>query len=112
MLLLQASRSAAPELQLRARHVPRVPAVPEALRMRTKGEAAEVCPSAASAAEERFVVTRGLGRGVIRACRDPTLAAPRCRKSNFVPLDAVLEWYRILRTLPGMEAAVAAQKEK
>jgi len=41
-----------------------------------------------------------------------TVAAPRCRKSNFALLDAILEWYTILRTLPGMEAAVAAQKQK
>ena len=40
------------------------------------------------------------------------LAAPRCRKSNSGLLDAVLEWYKILRTLPGMEAAIAAQKLK
>jgi DNA invertase Pin-like site-specific DNA recombinase len=41
-----------------------------------------------------------------------SLAAPRCRKSNSGLLDAVLEWYKILRTLPGFDAAVTAHHQK
>lgn len=38
-----------------------------------------------------------------------SLAAPRCRKSNSRLLDELIAWYEVLRTLPGMEAALAGK---
>jgi hypothetical protein len=44
-------------------------------------------------------------------CQNIILAAQRCRKSNSGLLDAILEWYKILRTLPDMEAALTLGEE-
>ena len=52
-----------------------------------------------------------LGTLPARTHAQPHLAAHRCRKSNPALLDAVLAWYKVLRTLPGLEAAVVAQKK-